>query len=119
MNPHETRSMDGSQTLQSVVQGLAAHGDRPAILAVGPEACRTWSYAELTDAAMRLAQGLMEFGVAPGEPVALLAANRPEWIVVRLALIAAGALAVPVDDLITDADLQRVVSDSGCRRVFT
>ena len=111
--------MAESQTLQSLVQGLAAHGDRPAILAVGEGSGQRWSYAELRDVVMRLAAGLMERGVAPGEPVALLASNRPEWIVARLALIAVGALAVPLDDLITDADLARAIADSGCRRAFT
>ncbi|MFQ5984043.1 MAG: AMP-binding protein [Alphaproteobacteria bacterium] len=108
-----------SGTLQFVVRSVAARGEAPALIAVGEEATLTWSYDQLWDQAARLAGGLKELGVEPGEPVALFAPNRPEWVLARLALLAVGALAVPVDDLLAGSHLTHVLADSGCRRIFT
>jgi long-chain acyl-CoA synthetase len=43
-----------------------------------------------------MAGGLISLGLAPGERVALLAATRPEWIELDLAILAAGGVTVPV-----------------------
>ena len=111
--------MDPNRTLQDLIPEFEARGDLPAILAVEEGRVRVWSYGELVGTARRLAAGLAARGVAAGEPVVLLSPNRPEWVVARLALIDAGALAVPLDDLITDGELGRALADSGSRRVFT
>jgi len=43
-----------------------------------------------------MAGGLISLGLAPGERVALLAATRPEWMELDLAILAAGGVTVPV-----------------------
>ena len=43
-----------------------------------------------------IAAGLVNLGLAPGERVALLAATRPEWMEVDLAILAAGGITVPI-----------------------
>ncbi len=47
--------------------GLARYGQRPAILALGPEGTLTWSYAELASRVETLAGGLLQAGLARGE----------------------------------------------------
>src|SRR5690606_5575841 len=42
-----------------------------------------------------LARGLVALGVQPGDRVALIAENRPEWLVADLAIMAIGAITVP------------------------
>ncbi len=111
--------MGKSETLQSLAEDFARRGDHPAILACRDEAPESWSYARLGDAITRLATGLVRAGVARGEPVALIAPNLPEWIVSYFAIVSAGALAVPIDELSGDAELALVIADCGCRRVFT
>lgn len=111
--------MTETSTLLSLVRSLAPRGEAPALIQVGEAGLRTWSYRELSDLALGLAGGLKELGVKPGEAVALLAPNRPAWVVARLALLGAGALAVLVDDLWTGPVLARVLEDSGARLVFT
>ncbi|MGH6954709.1 MAG: AMP-binding protein, partial [Alphaproteobacteria bacterium] len=106
-------------TLQALVEALAARGERPAILAMDGSGVSTWSYARLADTVLRVAAGLMAKGVIPGEPVALLGPNRPEWLVARLALLAVGALAVSLDDQANDSELGRALKDSAARRLFT
>jgi long-chain acyl-CoA synthetase len=108
------------ETLQTLVTGLAARGEAPAILAVDAAGRVTaWSYAELSRRALAFARGLAACGIGRGDPVAILSPNRPEWIVVRLGLLAAGALAVPLDDLSTDTEIARALDDSAARMVLT
>lgn len=84
--------------------------DRPhSLRALFDEACHTapaqeamvfqgqrWTYAELATWADRLAGGLAAQGLQPGERVLMLLSNRPEFLVVLLALQRLGVIAVPV-----------------------
>jgi long-chain acyl-CoA synthetase len=106
-------------TLRSLVDGLSEHGDRPAVLALRKQEMERWSYAKLADQVQRLAQGLAKAGVGKGVPVALFATNRPEWLVACLAVIKAGAVAVPVDVQLGDDVLTHVLNDSGSRFLCT
>lgn len=106
-------------TPQSLIEALAARGERPAVVTVVGEDAQVWSGAEIAETARRLASGLIAEGIEPGEPVGLYGANRPEWVVARLALGAMGALAAPFDDLLPEAEIAPLISHCGCRRVFT
>jgi len=108
-----------SDTLQAQVRNLSAHGNRPAVLAFHRHTVDTWSYERLSEAAAGLASGLIEQGLGGGEPVALYAPNRPEWIVACLALLDAGAVPVPVDSQMAGRDLAHVIEDCGARLVVT
>ncbi len=57
-------------------------------------------------------------GVERGEPVALFAASRPEWIIASLAVIRAGAAAMPVDAQLGEETLRHILADSGVRFAF-
>ena len=103
----------------ALIDLLAARGAGDAVASVRGEALESWSGARLADKARRLACGLLAAGLAPGEPVVIYAANRPEWVIARLAIGAAGGLPVPLDDLLPESDVEPFVRDSGCRRVFT
>ncbi len=84
-------------TLRSVIDGLWAHGESPALVAVGEEGVEIWTYGELAGRVLGLGRGLRVAGVERGDHVALLAANRREWIAACLAVISAGAVVVPLD----------------------
>ena len=71
-------------------RNAAAHPERPAILFEG----RTWSYAELRDAANRIARVLVDdMGVVPGNRVMLHAPNNPMMVACWFAVMKAGAVA--------------------------
>jgi long-chain acyl-CoA synthetase len=106
-------------TLRSVIDGLWAHGERPALVAVGEEGVEIWTYGELAGRVLGLGRGLRVAGVERGDHVALLAANRREWVAACLAVISAGAVVVPLDAQLGDEALGRVLGDSGARHVFT
>jgi long-chain acyl-CoA synthetase len=108
-----------SGTLGTVVDGLFAHGGRPALVAVGGEAVEIWTYGELAEWVGRLGRGLQGAGVNRGDHVALLAANSREWVAACLAVISVGAVVVPLDAQLGDEGLRHVLEDSGARHVFT
>lgn len=64
-------------TLSDALDRAAArYPDRPLILSDS----RTYTYAELRDWSRRLAAGLVALGVQPGEHVAIVLANYPEFV---------------------------------------
>src|SRR5215211_1281076 len=74
------------RTLSHLIDVLAEHGDRQAVLALQGEGTESWSYEELAECARRLAHGLTEAGVGRGDHVMLFAPSRPEWMVACLAI---------------------------------
>jgi crotonobetaine/carnitine-CoA ligase len=60
----------------------------------------------------RAANGLLELGVRPGEKVALLLPNRPEFLWAHLGIIFIGAHSVPVNTSQRGATLAHILSDS-------
>ncbi|WP_203046691.1 AMP-binding protein [Pimelobacter simplex] len=80
----------------------------------------SWTFAEIDTWTSRLAHRLIEVdGVRPGDRVALMLPNVVHWPVVWLAVLKAGAVAVPVNCAYRRADLAFVLGDSGARVVFT
>ena len=78
------------RTLGSMIDVLAEHGDRQAVLALQAEGAESWSYGDLAEYARRMAHGLTKVGVSRGDHVVLFASSRPEWMVACLAIVAAG-----------------------------
>jgi long-chain acyl-CoA synthetase len=76
---------------------------------------RRLTYGEVARQARALAGALLQVGVAPGDRVALISENRPEWTVAYFAVTAAGATAVPLDVQLSDAELDIVLAHAGCR----
>ena len=111
--------MSELRTLWSLGDGLPERGDRPVVLALHKEGIERWSYAGLADHARRLAHGLTENGIRPGDHVALFAVNRPEWVVACLGVIEAGAVIVPLDAQLGDEMLRHALNDSGVKLIFT
>ncbi len=60
---------------------------------------RSWTYRAMADWVQRLAAGLVEAGVKPGEHVAVVLANYAEFVAVKFAISRVGAVMVPVNFL--------------------
>jgi long-chain acyl-CoA synthetase len=111
--------MSELRTLRSFFDTLHERGDRSAVLALHKEGVESWSYDELAVHARRLAGGLIDAGVGPGDRVALFAANRVEWIIACLGAIGAGAVVVPLDAQSGDEILAHALADSDAGFIFT
>ena len=76
------------------------------------------SYEQLWDGAARVAGGLREVGVSPGDRVAVRLPNSIDWLLAFFGGLMAGAIVVPVNTRFTDAEAGYVVDDSGSSLVL-
>jgi len=75
----------------------------------------TRSFGELLSRSRRLAAGLLEHGLHPGDRVAILLPNRIEWVDLLFGLGSMGAVCVPVNILLRASEVSHVCADSGSR----
>ena len=65
-----------------------------------------------------VALGLAEMGIKPGDRIALLSENRPEWSIADLAILSLGAINVPIYTTQAVDQIRYILSDSGARVIF-
>jgi long-chain acyl-CoA synthetase len=61
------------------------------------------------------ALGLASIGVTRGDKVAIIAENRPEWIVSDMAIASLGAVDVPIYPTLTPKQIEFIFNDSGVK----
>src|SRR5579864_2232801 len=71
-------------------------GDRPYLHFFKEEVWQTLSWSETAERATRVACALVAAGLRPGEHVALMSANRAEWLYCDFGIMAAGGVTVPI-----------------------
>jgi long-chain acyl-CoA synthetase len=103
---------------ESVFLTAAADPERTALRYKVDGEWRAESFGTLAGRVRALAAGLAASGVAPGDRVCVLADTRPEWTYVSLALLAAGAVVVPIYPTSSVDDCRWIISDSGASTVF-
>src|SRR5271170_573101 len=80
----------------------------------------TWhSSGQLADRAARLATGLADLGVRPGDRLLVLMANCPEVLVTYTAAWRAGAAVTPLIFLVSEDELRHALVDSGAVGIIT
>jgi len=79
----------------------------------------SWTYRDIQIWSARLAAGLVSSGVIPGDHVALLMANYPEFVAVKFAIARAGAVAVPINFLNRRDELGYVLKQSDAVLLIT
>ncbi len=77
-----------------------------------------YSYGDVAGQARRLATFLCRFQISPGDRVALLSENRPEWGVAYLGIVAAGATAVPLDAQLDGEEVENLIRHSESRAIL-
>ncbi len=82
------------------------YGSSPALIARASSGSRTTTtYRELRDRAHRAGLLLAQRGIKPGDRVLLISENSPDWVLAYFAIQYAGAIAVPLDHLISVEEL--------------
>jgi len=66
----------------------------------------------------RTTHALHDWGIRPGDRVAILGENRPEWPTADMATLALKAVTVPLYTTLTGEQTAFVLKDSGCRVLF-
>ncbi|MFD8627908.1 class I adenylate-forming enzyme family protein [Streptomyces hygroscopicus] len=75
----------------------------------------TLTWAELREGIARVRTGLERLGVAPGDKVGIMLRNQVEFPLTWLAVIEAGAVAVPMNPKYTPREIGFVLGDAGAR----
>jgi len=65
-----------------------------------------------------LSLGLNALGIQPGDRVAILSENRPEWAMADYAVLCAGAWSVPIYPTLPAAQVAPLLNDAGVRAIF-
>ncbi|HEV2889755.1 MAG TPA: long-chain fatty acid--CoA ligase [Frankiaceae bacterium] len=94
-----------------LAESAVRHAGRDAVV-MGPQ--RT-TYAELWADARRYAAALRERGVGPGDKVAVLIPNVPDFPKTYYGVLALGAVVVPVHALLKAEEIEYVLRDSGAK----
>jgi long-chain acyl-CoA synthetase len=82
------------------------YGSRVAMIARRPSGDEIQTtYRELRDRAHRAALLVATRGIKPGDRVLLIGENSPDWVLGYFAILCAGAIAVPLDQLISAEEL--------------
>src|SRR3984885_1748543 len=89
------------------------HGDKPAVIMGGSGA--RLSYAELDRQSNKIAQLFRSLGLRPGDHIAVLMENRPEFFPVVWAAQRAGLFYTPVNWHLSAAEAAYIVADCGAR----
>jgi long-chain acyl-CoA synthetase len=90
-------------------------GSKTALVAPG----RTLTYAELDELCDRVAGGLHDIGIRPGDRVSLYSPNRWEYVVAYHAALRAAAVVNPVNVMLTPEEVAFVLNDCGAAAIFT
>ena len=113
------RQLERFDNLVSMFLARAAEkGDRPFLWAKRDGAWRPTSWTEAARQVTALAAALTRLGLQPGDRVALVSENRPEWLIADLAIMAAGCVTVPTYTTNTTRDHTHILGNSGARAVI-
>ena len=106
----------GEENLARQVElALERQGDHDSLFYEG----RWHTAGSLADRAARLATGLTDLGVRPGDRLVVLMANCPEVLITYSAAWRAGAVVTPLIFLVSEDELRNALVDSGAVGVVT
>ncbi|MEM6964608.1 MAG: long-chain fatty acid--CoA ligase, partial [Bacteroidota bacterium] len=95
---------------------------RPQERAFGYKPENEWVYFstdQIIEMANQASCGLIKMGVLPGDKVALIVyKNRPEWVVMDIAIQQIGAINVPVYPTISPGEYEYIFNDAGVKLAF-
>lgn len=95
-----------------------ARGESPFLWAKHQGQWQPLTWAEAARQVCLMAQSLRALGLNPGDRVALVSENRPEWAIADLAIMAAGLVTVPTYITNTQRDHLHILENSGARAVI-
>jgi len=88
---------------------------QPALSEAGSEV----TYGALNERVNRIATGLINMGIKPGEHVGICAPNTSDWIAFYFGVLKTGAVAVTYSSLLSKDELTLLVDHSKPRFIFT
>ena len=120
MTPNDDVLTGAGQATLSVASILADSAwrfpDKPAVIwADAPGGDVSVTYGELWEQSKAVAGVLRDLGVRRGDRVAMMVPNVPDFPRIYFAILALGAVVVPIHLLFKDEEIQHVLHDSGAK----
>ena len=120
MTRERIRALESAASLPAAFLATArSHPARPAQWRRTPEGYAPITYEHMRERVCHVASGLLRAGVKPGDRVAILMENRPEWAVADYAILAIGGVTVPLYCSYRKQDIAWVLNDSGAKFAIT
>ncbi len=94
------------------------HPDRGFLYVHKDAAYKELSYKGLWSKICALVSYLDKQGFSPGDRVAIMCSNRPEWVIIDMAVLALGGVVVPIYPTVSDEEAAYILSDSGASTLF-
>ncbi|HEU5359440.1 MAG TPA: AMP-binding protein, partial [Gemmatimonadales bacterium] len=101
-------TLDNWHLAETVEERARSHPARECLVA----GLRRWTYGQVRDQSGALAAALADLGLVPGERIALLLPNRPEWVIGFLAAARLGLTVVPLDPRLSFHELKYLLRHS-------
>ncbi len=77
-----------------------------------------YSTKEFVEMSNMMSRGFLALGIKPGDKIAMISNNRPEWNITDMAILQVGGVDVPVYPTITSADYKFIFNDAGVKYCF-
>jgi long-chain acyl-CoA synthetase len=106
------------RTLCDIFVAAAACGKPNLLLSKVGGAWKPISAADFGFTVRALSLGLNGLGIQPGDRVAILSENRPEWAMADFAILCAGAWSVPIYPTLPAGQVAPLLVDCGAKAVF-
>ena len=107
------------QTIIDLFEEAVTRKSRPdALLVKREDGFQPLSSEEVRSQVQGVVAGLMTLGVEPGDRIALLSENRPEWLVSDIAILSAGAIDVPVYPTLPSNQIEGLLNDAGVKIII-
>jgi long-chain acyl-CoA synthetase len=104
---------DRMRSLREIPQAAVARGDERTFLVHGD---RSWGFRAFAEEANGVAHALVDrYGVAPGDRVAVLAQNNPEWCLAFWATVSVGGVLVGLNGWWKTDEIVYGLNDSGAK----
>jgi long-chain acyl-CoA synthetase len=104
---------------ETLDQSAQKHGDKVLMKFKRLGDWQTLTYRQFLAQVRTIAEGLARTcHIRPGDRVALLGANSPEWCAIHYAITGIAAIAVPIDAKLQEQEVTHILSDSGAAALF-
>ena len=77
-----------------------------------------YSIDQYIETATNISYGLLQLGVRPGDKIATISNNRPEWNFLDMGILQIGAVHVPIYPTISESDYKYILAHSEVKFVF-
>ena len=96
MNDTRPLMIEGATVIDAFRANVRTIPGRPALRRRARAGWETLTWADYGQGVDEVTAGLADFGMGPGERVAILSANRVEWHLADVGALANGAVTVPI-----------------------